>query len=133
MHVFQHTGFCPICEHQTTFTAQFEWFRDHLRCSDCHSIPRERALFKTITDYFPNYRDLDIQRDHTWLIKNTMRLLAPNGQLIFSNNLRGFTLDESITQQYSVENISAASIDVDFARHTKIHQCWVVRQKVVEE
>ena len=60
MHVFQHTGFCPICEHQTTFTAQFEWFRDHLRCSDCHSIPRERALFKTITDYFPNYRDLDI-------------------------------------------------------------------------
>lgn len=58
--VFQHRGYCPICEKTVTFYADDAWFRDHLLCSDCGSIPRERALFKVLADYFPNYRDLAI-------------------------------------------------------------------------
>ncbi|WP_137819729.1 class I SAM-dependent methyltransferase [Pseudomonas sp. 2FG] len=60
MTVFQHNGRCPICEKEVTFSAEYIWFRDHLLCSNCGSIPRERALFKVIIDYFPNYRDLCI-------------------------------------------------------------------------
>lgn len=60
MEIFQHNGWCPICEQAVTFEARQNWFRDHLLCSVCGSIPRERALFKIITDYFPNYRELSI-------------------------------------------------------------------------
>jgi len=57
---FKHNGWCPICEKEATFVAKHKWFRDHLLCSGCGSIPRERALFKVIKDYYPNYRDLVI-------------------------------------------------------------------------
>lgn len=58
--VFQHQGTCPICEKQVTFTSESTWFRDFLFCSSCRSIPRERALFKVISDHFPNFRHLNI-------------------------------------------------------------------------
>ena len=55
---FEQDGVCPICEKEVRFTAEHQWFRDHLLCSDCGSIPRERAIFKVLKDYFPNYREL---------------------------------------------------------------------------
>lgn len=57
---FQHQGKCPICEMDVTFSAKNQWFRDSLLCSGCGSIPRERALFKVVSDYFPDYRRLSI-------------------------------------------------------------------------
>jgi SAM-dependent methyltransferase len=58
--VFRHKGDCPICEKSVTFHSKEQWFRDHLLCSSCGSIPRERALIKMTTDLFPNYRELAI-------------------------------------------------------------------------
>jgi SAM-dependent methyltransferase len=58
--IFSHRGICPICEKPVTFSAKESWFRDHLFCSFCGSIPRERALMKVISNYFPNWRDLNI-------------------------------------------------------------------------
>ena len=58
--IFRHHGYCPICEGSSIFSAKEEWFRDYLLCSGCGSIPRERALMKIITDFFHNYRSLDI-------------------------------------------------------------------------
>lgn len=58
--VYQHQGRCPICEKEVTFSAMNLWFRDSLLCSSCGSIPRERALYKVITDHFPRYRKLGI-------------------------------------------------------------------------
>ena len=60
MKAFQHSGSCPICEKNVTFTSQNSWFRGNLFCSSCGSVPRERALYKVVTDYFPNYRELSI-------------------------------------------------------------------------
>jgi SAM-dependent methyltransferase len=60
MEIFRHSGSCPICGHDVVFTAKNQWFRDSLLCSGCGSIPRERALFKVISDYFPNYQQLTI-------------------------------------------------------------------------
>lgn len=60
MGVFKHRGWCPLCEDKVEFVAQHQWFRDHLLCERCRSIPRERALFKVIKDYYPNYRELTI-------------------------------------------------------------------------
>jgi SAM-dependent methyltransferase len=57
---FRHDGFCVICEKAVTFNAEKQWFRDYLLCSNCGSIPRERALIKVISDFFPQYRELTI-------------------------------------------------------------------------
>jgi len=53
-------GFCPICEKEVIFRSRHEWLRDHFLCSNCGSIPRERALMQVIKTYSPNYRDLKI-------------------------------------------------------------------------
>lgn len=58
--IFSHRGFCPICEKYVIFSSKEKWFRDHLLCLSCGSIPRERALMKVISDYYPNWRDLFI-------------------------------------------------------------------------
>lgn len=60
MYIFQHDGFCLICEAKVTFTSTQKWFRDFLLCPLCGSIPRERALIKVISDCYPNYRELSI-------------------------------------------------------------------------
>ena len=71
---------------------------------------------------------LDIQRDHQKLIVGAMNLLASDGLLYFSNNLRSFVLDDSVSEQYAVKDISKQSVPDDF-RNKKIHQCWEIRHK----
>ena len=57
---FNHEGTCDICENRVTFTADHSWFRDHLICSVCRSIPRERALMRVIKRHYPNFAELRI-------------------------------------------------------------------------
>jgi 23S rRNA (guanine2445-N2)-methyltransferase / 23S rRNA (guanine2069-N7)-methyltransferase len=72
---------------------------------------------------------LDIQRDHVMLIHAAMRLLAENGQLFFSTNLRQFKLSELLTDYYEIKNISQETIDRDFQRNTRIHQCYIISKQ----
>lgn len=71
---------------------------------------------------------LDIQRDHEVLIHLAMKLLNPNGTLYFSTNFRQFKLSPQIGQQYAVQDISADTIDLDFKRNKRIHQCFMVKE-----
>ena len=71
---------------------------------------------------------LDIQRDHLRLIDGAMALLASDGLLFFSNNLRSFALDDAVAQKYAVKEISKQSVPEDF-RNKKIHQCWEIRHR----
>ncbi len=71
----------------------------------------------------------DVQRDQKGLIDDAMRVLNPGGTLIFSNNLRDFKLEPLIAEKYQVENISTKTIDMDFERNPRIHQCWLIRHK----
>ena len=59
---------------------------------------------------------LDIQRDHSALIDACLQWLAPNGLMYFSNNFKGFTLDESVSERCIVKDLTRASIDLDFDR-----------------
>ena len=72
--------------------------------------------------------ELDVQRDQVKLVDGAMRLLAPDGVLYFSNNLRSFTLDERLIADYAVQDISAQSVPEDF-RNKKFHQCWRICHK----
>ncbi len=72
---------------------------------------------------------LDVQRDHVAMIQDAMGILAPGGTLVFSNNLRSFKMDESALADFNLENITAKTIDKDFQRNPKIHQCWLLRHR----
>ncbi|MQT40793.1 MULTISPECIES: bifunctional 23S rRNA (guanine(2069)-N(7))-methyltransferase RlmK/23S rRNA (guanine(2445)-N(2))-methyltransferase RlmL [unclassified Pseudomonas] len=68
----------------------------------------------------------DVQRDHVQLLDLAMARLAPGGVLYFSNNFRKFVLDEHLAARYFVEEITASTIDPDFARNSKIHRAWKI-------
>ncbi|GAB1259579.1 bifunctional 23S rRNA (guanine(2069)-N(7))-methyltransferase RlmK/23S rRNA (guanine(2445)-N(2))-methyltransferase RlmL [Aurantivibrio plasticivorans] len=70
---------------------------------------------------------LDIQRDHVSLIKRCMELLNPKGTLVFSNNLRSFKLDNEALDKFDVSDITVDTLDKDFQRNSKIHQCFLIR------
>ncbi len=68
----------------------------------------------------------DVQRDHVQLLDLAVARLAPGGVLYFSNNFRKFQLDEHLATRYAVEEISAQTLDPDFARNSKIHRAWKI-------
>lgn len=69
---------------------------------------------------------LDVQRDHSALIHGAMRLLMPEGLLYFSTNLRQFKLDPTLHDKYEIKDITEETIDVDFKRNKRIHQCYKI-------
>lgn len=83
----------------------------------------------TFSNSKKTYETLDIQRDHAELIQLAMARLNPQGVLIFSNNRRGFKLDDSISEHFSVADISQQTIPKDFKRNLKIHQCWKIENQ----
>ena len=48
---------------------------------------------------------------------------------MFSNNLRRFSLDESVRAAFDVRDISAATIPFDFSRNARIHVCYELRRR----
>lgn len=77
--------------------------------------------------------DWNVQRDHVAAVDACLKVLAPGGLIIFSNNYRRFKLDESLinddTRGISVEDRSRWSIDRDFQRNQRIHQCWFINKQ----
>ena len=71
---------------------------------------------------------LDIQRDQAKLVDGAMKLLAKDGLLFFSNNLRSFELDPALAERYQIKEVSKQSVPEDF-RNKKIHQCWEIRHR----
>jgi 23S rRNA (guanine2445-N2)-methyltransferase / 23S rRNA (guanine2069-N7)-methyltransferase len=72
---------------------------------------------------------LDVQRDHVGMIRRSLKLLRPAGRLVFSTNYTRFKLDAEALVDFSIEDISAATVPKDFERHARIHKCFVVRFK----
>ena len=57
---FETKGFCPCCNKNVSFVSKNSWYRDNLCCSNCDSIPRERALMKCLEVFFPLWRNYKI-------------------------------------------------------------------------
>lgn len=73
--------------------------------------------------------DFVVQRDHASLVRNAMRCLDKDGILYFSCNFRRFVLEEILSADYDVEDITAWSIPPDFSRNQRIHYCFAIRHK----
>ncbi len=72
----------------------------------------------------------DVQDDHVSLLTAVSERLNAQGEIIFSNNKRGFKLDVDAIKALGllIEDISKSSIPEDFKRNHKIHQCWLLTQ-----
>ena len=71
----------------------------------------------------------DVQRDHTWLIRKAMKLLAAGGTMIFSSNFRRFKMDATTQDEFAIQEITRATIDADFSRNPRIHHCFRIRAR----
>ena len=76
--------------------------------------------------------DFDVQTDHKRLIELTMKRLDQQGVVYFSNNNRRFVLDDDLSSEFYIEDITARTIPPDFERSPKIHQCWAIRHPKTE-
>lgn len=83
--------------------------------------------FSNSTDH---EEDWNVQRDHVTAIDACLSVMAPGSLLIFSNNYRRFKIDEQLVNDKGrgirVEDRSRWSIDRDFTRNPRIHQCWFI-------
>lgn len=115
-------------DHKVVRADCFEWLRNSTDEFDLIFMdPPTFSNSKKMDDV------LDIQRDHVDLIDLAMARLAQDGELIFSNNYRRFVLDNNLSERYHIENITRQSLDMDFERNQKIHQCWILRHKNTTE
>lgn len=71
--------------------------------------------------------DFDVQSDHVELIDLAMRRLERDGLLIFSNNFRKFKLDDTLTGDYDIREITPSTLSPDFDEESPIHRCWEIR------
>ena len=69
---------------------------------------------------------LDIQEDHTRLIRQAVGCLNPGGLLIFSNNYKRFVLDEAIEHDFRVTEETSWTGSPDFSRKGASHRSWFV-------
>lgn len=76
-------------------------------------------------------RTFDVQRDHVELLRAAAALLADDGELVFSNNYRRFTLDVDALPELDIDDVTPGTIPPDFARTPRIHSCFRIR--VTEE
>jgi 23S rRNA (guanine2445-N2)-methyltransferase / 23S rRNA (guanine2069-N7)-methyltransferase len=71
----------------------------------------------------------EVQRDHVALINAAARLLARDGVLLFSNNFRHFKMYHPALPELAAEDISRATLPLDFHRNPKIHNCWRITRR----
>jgi 23S rRNA (guanine2445-N2)-methyltransferase / 23S rRNA (guanine2069-N7)-methyltransferase len=72
--------------------------------------------------------DFDVQRDHAALLRSTVRLLAPGGELLFATNRRKFLLEAGPTSGWQAEELTVELTPPDFARKPR-QRVWCVRAR----
>lgn len=98
-----------------------EWLKSHSVSYDLIFIdPPSFSNSKRMQDTW------DVQRDHVNLLQTAKNRLKKGGEILFSNNLRPFKLDEQAVKEmgFKINNISQETLPEDFKRNPKIHHCW---------
>jgi len=70
----------------------------------------------------------DISRDHAGLLNDCLAILADDGRIIFSTNARNFKLDNSLSENCFVKEITAMTTTEDF-RRKPLHRCWCLARQ----
>lgn len=115
----QHMFFASDC---------FEWLKEGHEQYDLIFI--DPPTFSNSKKFYGTF---DVQRDHISLIKRAMNRLHSEGTLYFSNNYRGFEMDEEIEAIFQVEEITSETIGLDFKRNQKIHRAWKIQHPALDQ
>lgn len=115
-HYFVNRGYCMCCDKKVKFYARNNWFRDSYICTICSSLPRERALMKTIEKYFPEWRSLKIHesspsnRGASAKLKREARNYTPSQY--FPNQPFGSKVENFINQDLENQTFEDESFDI---------------------
>lgn len=109
-------------QHQFFASDCFEWLKEGHEQYDLIFI--DPPTFSNSKKFYGTF---DVQRDHVSLLKRAMNRLTTEGTLYFSNNYRGFELDEEIEAMFNVQEITQETIGPDFKRNQKIHRAWKIQ------
>lgn len=112
----------PDQQHQFFASDCFEWLKEGHEQYDMIFI--DPPTFSNSKKFYGTF---DVQRDHVSLLKRAMNRLTTEGTLYFSNNYRGFEMDEEIEAMFDIEEITQETIGPDFKRNQKIHRAWKVQ------
>ncbi|MGY0392961.1 class I SAM-dependent methyltransferase [Bizionia sp. KMM 8389] len=113
---FRQEGNCPCCEQKVSFIARNSWLRDHFKCNNCGSIPRERALMLIIKKEYPNWQDLTIHesspgnRGHSKLLRQKAKNYTETQ--FFVNATLGSTVDGVRNEDLEQQTFKDASFDL---------------------
>lgn len=110
-----------------------QWLKEHAQAmrTTGSSAPGFDLIFldpPTFSNSTSMDGDWEVQRDHVSMIDQCMTILNPGGTLVFSNNFRQFKLSEKVAGKYRVDNRTRWSLQRDFSRNPRIHQCWFIQQ-----
>ena len=113
-------------QHQFFASDCFEWLKEGHEQYDLIFI--DPPTFSNSKKFHGTF---DIQRDHNSLLKRAMNRLTTAGTLYFSNNYRGFEMDEEVQAMFDVQEITSETIGPDFKRNTRIHKSWIIKHHPV--
>jgi len=117
-------NYITFSQHEFIQADVLQWIKECAKKFDIIFLdPPSFSNSKRMTD------TLDVQRDHERLITDCVLHLKPAGILYFSTNFRKFKMSVEILGQFKVEDITAKTIDKDFARDGKIHRCFAITAK----
>lgn len=113
---FKCPGFCPCCCKNVIFESKDSWFRDNLKCDNCGSIPRERALMLVIEKYFPNWKYLKIHEsspvDRGASKRIKKECLGYTGSQFYPGKEPGVECDGFINEDLENQTFSDSSFDI---------------------
>lgn len=112
----------PDEQHQFFESDCFEWLKEGHEQYDLIFI--DPPTFSNSKKFYGTF---DVQRDHLSLLKRAMNRLSTEGTLYFSNNYRGFEMDEELSALFKIEEITHWTIGSDFKRNQKIHRAWRIQ------
>ncbi len=72
--------------------------------------------------------DFEVLKDHPYLIRDTLKVLAPGGVLYFSTNHQRFVPRFDALTDLSIEEITSKTVPVDYKNRTP-HRCFKIVRK----
>jgi len=123
--VFESAGYCPCCRKPARFRSDNAWLRDHFRCLNCNSIPRERALMRVLDTQFPEWKDCVIHESSPGAAASSQRLARECSRYIASHFFADCALG-SLRHGVRCENLEALtfrdeSIDLHISQDVMEH------------
>jgi SAM-dependent methyltransferase len=133
---YEAPGFCPICDKPTVYRAKFAWYRGHLRCAQCDSVPRERALAVILEEKRPDWRNCAIHESSPARRGISLKLMTecPGyiGSHYFPDQPPGTTVRNYRNENLEKQTFADASFDLVMSLDVMEHVFapWQVYQEV---